>query len=253
MKIRLLAIAPEEGWAFFSQSGQSGAVDKIYLLRPPYTKESLVEVAKEIVEKAVFHHGFEACEDIPFDNLAALIAYMERRFVEIEEAQGKGMPSLEELRGLLEFADDDVLNMFLTRTEDELIPQRAFGPARTIATDLLRLDTVIANLEMRQRALDILDKCNQAEAYRPQILDEIASHQTQQWQNRFPNATKRYTPEAMAAQRISWNGLSVDGMNQRSTWRLWTDSWKQPLCKLLKLDCAWQRLILRIPKILKER
>jgi hypothetical protein len=178
MKIRLFAIAPEDGWAFFSQTGQGRTADKLYLLRLPYTKEGLVEVATEIVEKAIFHHGFESCEDISFDNFAALITYVERRFVDIEELQGKGMPSLAELRGLLEFADDDVLDMFLTRTEDELIPQRAFGPARAIATDLLRLDRVIANPEMRQRALDILEKCNQAEANRPQILDEIALHET---------------------------------------------------------------------------
>ncbi len=153
MKIKLIAIAPEDGWAFFSQA------DNIYLLRPPYTKERLVQVSEDIVEKAIFHHGFES-DEISFDNMAELVNYVEERFVEIAKARVKEVPRLEELREILEFADEAVLDRFLTRTENELIPQRAFGPARAIATDLLRLDKIINNPRMRERALDILKKCN---------------------------------------------------------------------------------------------
>jgi len=191
MKIKLIAIAPEDGWAFFAQE------DNIYLLRPPYTTERLVQVSKDIVEKAIFHHGFES-DEISFDTMAELINYVEERFVEIEKAQGKGMPSLDELREILEFATDDVLDMFLTRTENELIPQRVFGPARAIATDLLRLDSVINNPRMRERALDILVKCNQEVDHHQALTDEISKEREQSWQRKFPNAAKGYPIAAIA-------------------------------------------------------
>ena len=196
MKIKLLAIVAEDGWGFFSEG------DRIYLLRPPYTKENLVEVSLDIVEKAIFHHGFESCE-ISFDSMRALVSYIEKRFVEVEEARGRGMPSLDELRELLEFADEEILDMFLTRAETELIPQRAFGPAQAIATDLLRLDKVINNPKMRERALDILTKCDREEDAKTALEDEIAAEQKQGWLIRFPNAAKKYSTGAMAVRQSS--------------------------------------------------
>ena len=199
--IKLLALAPEDGWAFFSQA------DKIYLLRPPYTKERLAQVSEEIVDKAIFQHGFQACEETEFGSMADLIAHVERRFVEIETAQGKETPSPEELRELLEFATDDVLDIFLTRIEKELIPQGAFGPAQAIATDLLGLDRVVHNSSMLQRSLDILKKCKQGTDSRRALADEISRAGTAEWSKTFPNATKRYPVESIASRR--------DGVQQR--------------------------------------
>jgi len=196
MKIKLLAIVAEDGWGFFSEG------DRIYLLRPPYTKENIVEVSLDIVEKAIFHHGFESCE-ISFDSMRALVNYIDKRFVEVEEARGRGMPSLDELRELLEFADEEILDMFLTRAETELIPQRAFKPARALATDLLRLDKVINDSKMRERALDILTKCDRESDTKPALEDEIAGERKKNWQERFPNAAKIYSAEAMAVRQSS--------------------------------------------------
>jgi len=149
VRIKLLAIIAEDGCGFFSEG------DRIYLLRPPYTRESLIEVSLDIVEKAIFHHGFGSCE-ISFDSMSALVSYIEKCFVEVEEARGRGMPSLDELRELLEFADEGILDMFLTKVETELVLQGSFSIARAIATDLLRLDRVQENPQMWQRCLSIL-------------------------------------------------------------------------------------------------
>ena len=113
------------------------------------------------------------------------------------------MPSLDELRELLEFADEEILDMFLTRAETELIPQRAFGPARAIATDLLRLDKVRDNPQMWQRALDILTKCDQEADAKTALTDEIAAGRNQRWRVKFSNATNKYLPEEMVARQNS--------------------------------------------------
>ena len=209
MKIKLLAIAPEDGWAFYSQAEESETgEDKVYLLRPPYTKEGLVQVSTDIVEKAIFQHGFEACEDLSFDNMADLIAYVERRFVEIEEARGKALPSPEELRGLLEFATADVIDMFLTRTEQELIPQKAFVAARAIATDLLRLDRVKQNAGMRKRAWNILDTCRRQADSHHVLTDEIKNLSDQE-DTKLATLTKaryaRFEPRSLQM----WGGRST--------------------------------------------
>jgi hypothetical protein len=150
-EIKLLAIAEEDGWAYFSRG------DGIYLLRPPYAEEHLVEVSKDTVDKAVLHHGFKGRENSAgnsFDNLSDLIDYVKKLYV-----KDKKIPTVKELREVLKFAPYDVLDRFIARAENELTSRRNFGPVCQIVIDLLRLEKIKNHADRFDRVWNILSEC----------------------------------------------------------------------------------------------
>jgi len=154
MKIKIIAIAPNDGWAFIIKEY------KIFLLHPPYISSNQIEVSEKDVGTAIHLHGFEEC-NFDFNSLHEVIEFLKTKYIESMKKQGIGLPSSEQLRELLKYAPDDVLLQYLKRAEEELIPEGKLDAAESIALELLKLDKVKDNLEMHDMAADILDKCNQ--------------------------------------------------------------------------------------------
>jgi len=87
MKIKIIAMAQEDGWGIIKKDEQ------MFILRPPYTNSDLIEVSNKEIEKLIYIHGFEEC-DIPLDSLNEVITLLKRKFVEAMEKIGVGrMPS----------------------------------------------------------------------------------------------------------------------------------------------------------------
>ena len=158
MKIKIIAIAPSDGWAFIIKEY------KIFLLRPPYISSNQIEVSEKDVETAIHLHGFEEC-NFDFYSLHEVVEFLKTKYIESMKNQGIGLPSSEQLRELLKYAPDDVLLQYLKRAEEELIPEGKLDAAESIALELLKLDKVKENLEMHDMAEDILNKCNQKKFY----------------------------------------------------------------------------------------
>lgn len=152
MKVRAIAIAPHDGWAFIVKE------EKIFLLRPPYVPSDLDEVSEKVVENAVGTYGFEEC-DITFDSIDEVIRFLKDQFVKSRKDLGIEVPSSKELRKLLEYASDNVLLEYLRRAEEELIPERKLRAAESIASDLMKLEQVRNSPEMKRMATRILEKC----------------------------------------------------------------------------------------------
>ena len=154
MKIKIIAIAPNDGWAFIIKE------DKIFLLHPPYVSSNQLEVSEEDVETAIHLHGFEEC-NFDFNSLHEVIEFLKTKYIESMKNQGIGLQSSEQLRELLKYAPDDVLLQYLKRAEEELIPEGKLDAAESIALELLKLDQVKEDREMLDMAADIIDKCSQ--------------------------------------------------------------------------------------------
>ncbi len=100
--LRLIAHAPEDGWAFVREG------DRILLLRPPY-QGNHVAVRLEDVERAVTVHGYLA-RDLPFKTERDLIQHLRDEVVRswpVKEAP-------EQLRNdLLELAAPDEIDFYI--------------------------------------------------------------------------------------------------------------------------------------------
>jgi hypothetical protein len=110
--IRLLAIAPEDGWAFVRSA------DRILLLRPPYSKRRHPTVEESVVARAVAVEGFEAADQV-FPDWSTLFAFLEERFLAGREALPAALAP-ESVERILRHAPRPVLESLLDRIEHEL-------------------------------------------------------------------------------------------------------------------------------------
>jgi hypothetical protein len=181
--IRLLALAPADGWAF-ARSG-----DRILLLRPPYGKRRHPAVEESAVARAVAVEGFTA-EDRDFTDWPALFAFLEEQFL-------AGRPALpaalapESIERILRHAPHSALEGLLDRIERELLPGRQWDAAGELLARFLSVESPGAVL--RSRAADILVHCQQersaAAEQRNRLVESVQA----------PLAAQKYGREAVRA------------------------------------------------------
>lgn len=185
MKIKMIAIAPYDGWAFIIKEEQ------LYLLRPPYRAKDLVEVAEKDLENAVHKYGFQEC-DQAFNNLAETIGFLNEIYIESIKKKGISLPDKEQLQELLVYATEEILMGYLEKAEREFIPQRNLDAAESIALALLPLDKVIQNEDLFQKTIGILKRCKEE---RERLNNIIKT--PDKTPGIFPTAELRYTLEAI--------------------------------------------------------
>lgn len=196
MKINVIAMAPCDGWAFITKE------KKIFLLRPPYVSSNLSEVSEKVVENSIGKYGFKEC-DLTFDNMGEVIRFVKDQFIESRKILGIKVPSHDELKDLLKYFDDDVLQEYLRRAQEELIPEGKLDAAESIALEIMKLERVKDNPRMQEMAVDILEKCKQKRKGLEELKNEIAINVEETWKDRFPRAVKRYTVDFIAGYRKS--------------------------------------------------
>jgi hypothetical protein len=148
--IRLLALAPEDGWAFVRSEGQ------VRLLRPPYGKRTHPVVEESAVARAVAVEGFEAAEE-DFADWADLFAALEQRFLASRPAPPAGLAP-EAVERILRHAPPSALDGFLDRIECELLPSRQWEPALVLLDRFLAVESPAA-VALRPRAVGLQGRC----------------------------------------------------------------------------------------------
>ncbi len=151
--IRLLAIAPEDGWAFVRSA------DRILLLRPPYGKRHHPCVEESTVARAIAVEGFEAA-DQAFPDWPALFVFLEKRFL----ADRKPLPAAlapQSVERILRHAPHSALESLLNRIEHELLASRQWDAAGELLARFLAVDSP-ATANLRSRAAELLVLCQQS-------------------------------------------------------------------------------------------
>jgi hypothetical protein len=186
MEIKIVAIAPNDGWGFIEKEG------KISLLRPPYTSSNQTEVSWKFVENAIHLHGFDVC-DIALNSVNEVVRYLKETYIESKKKQGVSLPSSEQLRELLKYATDDVLLEYLERAEKELIPEGKLDAAESIASELRKLERVRTNPKMLESVIEILEKCNkERKRMEEELAGEISNNREETWKDKFPDVVGTY-------------------------------------------------------------
>ena len=195
MGIKVIAIAPDDGWAFIIRE------DKVFLLRPPYGSSDHIEASEKDVENALRFHAFEEC-DFGFSNLKEAIEFLKDKYVEAMKNRGIDLPSSEELRELLKYATDDILLEYLEKAENELIPKRKLDAASSIALDIMRLGR--ENREINNMVISVLERCkSKRQGMKELATSIIEENQRRTWEEKFPNATDKISVEIMIDRRRS--------------------------------------------------
>jgi hypothetical protein len=151
-ELKIVALAPHDGWAFVKEK------EELFLLHPPYTVSTKVRCTAIELEESVLKHGFHSV-DYSFCNFSELIQFIKNEYIRANKESGKTVPTVEELKELLNHASEDTLLGFLERAETELIPEGKIEAAESIALDLMKLDKVRENKELHAHAVNIIDRC----------------------------------------------------------------------------------------------
>jgi hypothetical protein len=182
--IRLLALAPEDGWAFVRSA------DRVLLIRPPYGKRRHPEAEESVVARAVAVEGF-AAEDRVFPDWQSLFAFLEERFL-------AGRPELpaalapESVERILRHAPGSALEGLLDRIERELLPARQWDAAGELLVRLLTVDSAPA-AGLLPRATRLLLRCQGERAAAGKRRERLAAAV------RAPLAAGKYSTEAVRA------------------------------------------------------
>jgi hypothetical protein len=185
MKIKMIAIAPYDGWAFIVKD------ERLYLVRPPYQSHDLIESSEKDLAAAISKYQFQESNSV-FKTLTEAINFLKDKYVESMEKSGFKLPKQEELKSLLEYATDDILLEYLDMAEKELIPNRNLDAAESLALELMQLEKVKANGAMFNRAVKIIKKCQEERNRLNPLTVKFFK-----FPQKYPNARKRYTEKSI--------------------------------------------------------
>lgn len=192
MKIKIIAMATEDGWGIIKKD------EKIFILRPPYENTDLIEISTKEFEKAICIYGYEEC-DIPLGSLNEVITLLKTEFVEAMKKIGVGRMPSSQLRELLKFATEDILKEYLDRCQTDLIPSGKLDAAESIAFELKKLEKVIKNPELTTMAFNVLEKCSQKRKEKQSLAMMTNTNKKESW-SKFKSAMKKYSFNAIMTQ-----------------------------------------------------
>lgn len=148
--LKIVAIAPEDGWAYVVRNGQT------VLIRPPYAQSNLVATSEEASERAVQKYGFEAL-DKDFPDWGSLLEYLLGR---LSEQQKKDVAPVSEFAPeILGSASKDLKIKLLARIGKELIPNREWKGALLLLKSLQNSRGTMDDPELRNTVLRMLSDC----------------------------------------------------------------------------------------------
>src|SRR5208337_3905360 len=106
------------------------------LIRPPYSSGVASVLPEDCLEDAITRHGFSASAE-EFASWEEVIAFLNQRVVAARRSLGMDTPGSIPGGAILEAAPTEVLEHFLDRVENELIPQGLFDGAEDLLLALL--------------------------------------------------------------------------------------------------------------------
>ena len=195
--ITLLAIAPEDGWAFVRKDGV------ILLVKPPYTKLATLQVDARTVENAVSTHGFEHVPpERSFASWSGLISFLHGQVLESRKARGRPLPDSGVGESFLQVAPKEVLETFLARVEHELLPNKKWDHAQKLLLAMLKTPRVRSEEDLASRAALLLERAMKLEE-RAEELRRSACEEAEPLESDFPLAASRYGAERLKEQAHS--------------------------------------------------
>jgi hypothetical protein len=155
MKLLLEALSPTEG------TGIVRSGNLIRLIRPPYKLITSPVLSEEAIGAAISKYGYFAASE-EFGSFEDLIAFLNQTTSTSRTEEKLALPESISADSVLELAPMPVLNTFLDRVENELIPIRSFDHAENILIGILGLDLAARDAALRNRTVDLLKRTKQA-------------------------------------------------------------------------------------------
>lgn len=163
MKIELVAISELDGSAFCRVEKQ------IYSLEPPYNSQNRVKVDENGLGKAILHYGFSSTHK-EFSDWESLIDYLNSAVKETRKAKSLHISNIDLNKDIIDLAPVEILERYLTRIEQKLIPNRQFDHAENILLTMINSGNVRKHNDILKKAVALLGKV--IEKRKPMKIEE---------------------------------------------------------------------------------
>ncbi len=149
MPIELVALFAWDGSAFVKRN------DALLFIAPPYEKRNIKSADEKALDRAVLKFGF-AHQDKRFDSWDSLIEFLHLAVQTARRERGQVI-SETALRGqIMDVAPVEVLNRFLDKVQQELLPLRLFDQAESVVWAMLDSENATRSDDVRKRAISLL-------------------------------------------------------------------------------------------------
>ena len=162
--IHLVAAAYDDAYAFVREA------DSFFAVRPPFSSRQ--PTTESSVARAVASFGFEKV-DLPFSNWASLIDHLRAEFLKRRQ-EGGALPDDIRIRKLVERAPRSVVETYLTKVEQELLPNKEWKAASSLLISLLRNRAVQGDAALLTRCADLQSRCLEREIARANDLRDLS-------------------------------------------------------------------------------
>lgn len=130
MTIDLLAFLPLDGSAFIKNKGS------LLFVVAPYEKRNAQQVNKETLDKAVLKFDFHVAKE-RFKSWESLVQFLNTKVKEARKEQGQDISEMDLRHEIINSAPIEILNRFLDKVENELLPSLQFEHAETVILAML--------------------------------------------------------------------------------------------------------------------
>lgn len=166
--IELLATSPSDGWAFVSEGGQT------FLVRPPYTSQTLLTVKPGAIAEAITKHGFQPCVDT-FPTWSDLIAYLRDC---VRSAVADLFPNVDAIAvatDLVTTAPLAIVDKLLDRVDRALSNGQSSTASGRLLTQAMSREDIRLDTQRYQRALSLLNRALSNESAHQTYFGELLS------------------------------------------------------------------------------
>ncbi len=169
MNFILEAFSPADGMAIVRNE------QHLRLIRPPYKQTNTVELPENAIQDAVLNHGFYVSGG-QFNSWKSIIVFLNQQLAEYRENQGR--PMSEEFNNveMLEMAPLEILEGFLFKVENELIPQSQYEHAENFLLALLESNATQKHPCLKDQSAKLLKQIQHVENAKTNPNEVFANH-----------------------------------------------------------------------------
>jgi hypothetical protein len=182
--LTLVAASYDDGWGFVEHD------NRFLLIKPPYLRAQVSSVTQSVINKAIEHYGFSVAQET-FEDWADLVRFMKTKFLERRRTRDSAPVGDNVSRDLIASAPPYILENYLRRIEEELIPQQEWQAALDILITLIDVDAVKHNQQLSHAVARLIKLC--LATWRQNQQDKEALLEDEEGlEELFPESSKRY-------------------------------------------------------------
>ena len=169
MSLRLLAIEPYEGKAFYEEYGKV-----LFKIRPLYGENTFIPTTLEQMQLVVKRESYQELEK-RFSSINEVIEYTRNMYEQVRGGEGLKTPDDDLLKKVVLKATDDILIQYVQKAIDIWLPQGQFKKAKELYNDIKEIPNIDSREKLSNATNILHEKIEEYSATKAVIQGQISN------------------------------------------------------------------------------